>query len=122
MLFKELIDQLKKVKKPEDITDELAAELTIAAIAANMSTFQQMEDASPNEAFLMTRTIILTHLDNVLIDLYDTNELDDDDDDYDLDFDTTSLFSPMNDPQFQKDMQKVMDDYNKRISKNIGKA
>jgi hypothetical protein len=117
MLFKDLIDQLKKVKKPEDITDDLAAELVLAGISANMFIFQEHEEASPDDAFQMTRTIILTHLDNILIGMYENDDPDDE-----LDFDTTDLLSPMNDPQFQKDMQKLIDDYNKRIGENMRKV
>ena len=69
MIFKDLINTLKKVKTEKDITPDLSFDLTAAAIASHMLILDmQYDDIDPEEAFDMVRSMILKQLDGILID------------------------------------------------------
>lgn len=68
------------------------------------------EDMEPEEAFEMTRSMILREMDAVLLGL--RHDLFDDENE--------QLFNdrnPMNDPKLNNALQKAFDDYNKRTGK-----
>lgn len=111
MLFKQLIDQLKTVKKPEDISAELAQELIMAGISSYMGVVMGEEpNMEVEEAFDMARIMTLKQFDMILLDLEENDDF--------PDFDAPeNELSPMSDPQFKADMQKAIEAYNKRVSK-----
>ena len=122
MIFKELIDQLKKVKTENDISGELANEIIVAGIAMLMSEqAKENPDSDPLDDFIETRTIVLTLFDGVLQNIL--NEVEEDDDDEFPDFNGMHAEnSPMSDPQFKADMEKAIIAYNKRIGGNLRKV
>lgn len=74
-MFKDLIDQLKPIKKPEDIEPELFDELINAAIAVGMRQLQDgMEEGNPLMAASELRSLINKHLDFVIIDIMEGEE------------------------------------------------
>jgi len=111
MIFKELISILKKVKTEKDLTEEVSAELTSAAVFAQMNSLIQEHDAEPEEAFEITRTIILKHLDMILMDMVTDPFEGLEDDDID------NMPSPMDDPILNASIQKAMEEYNDRLDK-----
>ena len=69
-MFSNLIQELQKVRTEQDITPELAGELTAAAIASTMqSLYLQDDDIDEETAFEMTRTTLLRQLDGVLLSI-----------------------------------------------------
>ena len=110
MIFKNLINQLKKVKTEKDITPELSFELTAAAIASHMMAIDtQHEDIEPDEAFDMVRSMILRQLDGILIDSIMSDEPFNDE--------NINGDSPMDDPILNEAIQKAMNEYNERLEK-----
>jgi hypothetical protein len=110
MIFKNLINDLKKVKADKDITPELSFDLTDAAIDSHMQGLMQYDELSPEEAFDMTRSMMLKQLDSVLIDLI----MDEDPaDQLNMNGD-----NPMDDPILNQAIQKAMTEYNDRLEKN----
>ena len=109
MIFKDLINKLKKVKTEKDINPDLAFELTAAAIATHMMAIDtQHEELDPEEAFDLVRSMILKQLDGILIESIMSN--DGFDDELDMNED-----SPMDDPILNSAIQKAMDEYNDRL-------
>jgi hypothetical protein len=109
MIFKDLINKLKKVKIEKDINPDLAFELTAAAIDSHMMALDtQYEKLDPEEAFDMVRSMILKQLDGILIDSIMNNN----DDGLNMNPD-----SPMDDPILNSAIQKAMDEYNDRLEK-----
>ena len=69
MLFNDLITLLKKVKKPQEITEELIDELTSATISSQLSYLAEHGVAKhPIEAIAFARASYLQQLDHILID------------------------------------------------------
>jgi hypothetical protein len=113
MIFKDLITQLKKVKSENDITEELAINLTSEAISACMTSFlNEYEDIEPDDAFDMTRASILRQLDMILLTMAGKIELPDD---FDMESDqSTPAFG---DSKLHDEMAKVIESYNLRVEK-----
>ncbi len=111
MIFKDLINQLKKVKTEKDITPDLSFELTAAAIASQMMALNmQYDDLDPEEAFDMVRSMILRQLDGILIDSIMSDDPFNDELDMNAD-------NPMGDPILKEAIQKAMNEYNQRLEK-----
>jgi hypothetical protein len=112
MVFKELIETLKCVKKSEDLTFEIAEELVNAGITSMMSIeMQEDEDIEIVEAFDETRLLVMKMFDVILLDIT-MNKLQ-------LDgINDLSDLSPMHDEVFRANIEKAIEDYNKRIKKN----
>lgn len=113
MLFKELIDLLKKVKTQKDINEQVAQEVSAAAAAIQMSLYVQEPDIDPREALNMARMSILALFDEILLDI----ELDEDMDEDIPMFPGEHPDSPMSDPIFKQDMDRAIEAYNKRVTK-----
>lgn len=74
-MFNELIHLLKKVKKNDDVTNELVDHLINASLVTSMALHNNVEpDMSPVAAIKITRMVILEHIDSILFDM----QLDDD--------------------------------------------
>lgn len=112
MLFKDLVNQLKNIKKPEDISAELAQELVMAGITSYMGIVsRETPECEPEEAFDMTRIMVLKQFDLIFLEIAEEEDL--------FPFeDETNEISPMHDLKFRNDLQKAIDEYNKRVSKN----
>lgn len=111
MVFKDLIEELKKIKKTEDLTFEVAEELVTAGITSLMSIeMQEDEDLVILEAFDESRLLVMKMFDVILLDItmnkYKENEL------HDL-----SDLSPMHDEEFKADIEKAIQEYNQRVKK-----
>ena len=78
MVFKELINTLKKVKTEDDITPEVIELLTNMTIAANMTFNAKTHDQidTDKQLFNITRMVILNHLDNYLLGMQDDIDFD----------------------------------------------
>ena len=72
MIYKELTEQLNKVKKENDITPDLAEELTLYALQSNMIS---LENKHPNmnqkQVFNMARMQVLNQFDNLLLNFHE---------------------------------------------------
>ena len=112
MIFKELIEDLKKVKSEKNISQELASDLFNGAIQAQLTVFANEGKLNSQEAFDMTRMLVLKALDLVLLEILEDEHPDDEG--LPLGFD---LGSPTNDQQFNADIEKAIEAYNDRISK-----
>jgi hypothetical protein len=111
MIFKDLIDTLKKIKKPEDLTFEVAEQLVTAGITSFMSVEMQEdedEELEVVEAFDQTRMFVMKIFDVILLDIM-MNQL------QDSDLDELSDSSPMHDDDFRANIQKAIEEYNKRL-------
>lgn len=112
-MFKDLINDLKQVKQPEQITEELADELTIQAINAHMSVYLQESEILPHDAFDMARMSILKAFDEIFLDLNDIP----------MDFEYEDIpklaGSPMGDDILRKQLEKAFEDYNKRMGTKV---
>ena len=106
MIFKELINDLKKIKTHDDINEDTPDHLTAAAIGAYLTFFSKESDIiDEHEAFEMTRSLILKQLDFVLLEIMDQPSMGMENDPN----------SPINDPDFNKSMQKAIEKYNKKM-------
>jgi hypothetical protein len=106
MIFKDLIDTLKKIKKPEDLTFEVAEQLVTAGITSFMSVEMQEdedEELEVVEAFDQTRMFVMKIFDVMMNQLQDS------------DLDELSDSSPMHDDDFRANIQKAIEEYNKRL-------
>ncbi len=70
MMFTDLIDQLKQVKRPEDVSSGLIDELLNASIAGMCFKIQQDNEMSMSESLVEARTFILEHFDQLLLDTH----------------------------------------------------
>lgn len=112
MLFKDLVNQLKNIKKPEDISAELAQELVMAGINSYMGIVnRETPECEPEEAFDMTRIMVLKQFDLIFLEIAEEEDL------YPFEEDLNEI-SPMHDLKFRNDLQKAIEEYNKRVSKN----
>ncbi len=113
MIFKDLIEQLKKVKKPEDLSFELAEELVSAGISSLISIeMQEDEDLEVSEAFDETRLLVLKMFDVILLDIM-MNQIQEDEEQNNV----LNDFSPMHDDDFRANIQKAVEEYNRKIDK-----
>lgn len=112
MIYKELINELKKVKRPEHMTEELLEMMTSATMDAHVGMYLQDEDVMPFEAIEMTRIGLLKELDFMLLDLHQminqntTNE-------QILDLSN----APIGDDILKEQLDKAFNDYNERLDK-----
>jgi hypothetical protein len=109
MIYKELLEALKKVKTYEDISEELATELSSVTIDAHMQLYLSEGETEPEEAFEMTRMSILKMLDFTMLDIV-TGQ--DDHEDGDIpNFENL----PFGDPLLKNQLAKAFEQYNKRM-------
>jgi len=112
MIYKELINELKKVKRPEQMTEELLEMMTSATMDAHMGMYLQDEDVMPFEAIEMTRIGLLKELDFMLLDLHQMiNDNAENGGVPDL------ANAPIGDDILKKELEKAFEDYNKRLGK-----
>ena len=111
MVYKQLIDELKKIKNGTQVSSETANTLTDAAIQTYMQLYKEHEGVAPEDALDMARASILKECDFVLLDIheqYRNMEINDDQ--------IPSLENlPFGDDLLKKQIDKVFKDYNKRI-------
>lgn len=113
MLFKDLVNQLKNIKKPDDISAELAQELVMAGITSYMGIVnRETPECEPEEAFDMTRIMVLKQFDLIFLEIAEEEDFDP------FDEEDLNEMSPMHDLKFRNDLQKAIEEYNKRTSKN----
>ena len=115
MVYKQLIEQLKKVKTEKQISKGLAIMLTQVAIDAHMTSYlKDHKDIDPEEALDMTRMSMLKEADFVLLDIHEQfNNFTGDPDQI------PSLENmPFGDDTLKKQLDKAFKDYNKRMDIN----
>ncbi|NRA12060.1 MAG: hypothetical protein HRT57_08925 [Crocinitomicaceae bacterium] len=109
MIYKELIQALKKVKTYDDISEELLTELSSVTIDTHMQLYLSEDETEPEQAFEMTRMSILKMLDFTMLDIVTSEEPEEYGDMPNI----NDL--PFGDPLLKNQLSKAFEEYNKRM-------